>query len=174
MTANGLLGSIPSESEIRAELEAMVVGDLLGPAGGESEGLTERTVRDRYIVGVLAPSRSGEGRVRFLSRTLHSPLKNRHLTTTMRTHHSSLMNWPKAAVTRRMMARPTKMSPSLLATCRRLSGWPFRSRETPQRSTPQRSGDSTNGKSGKSRLTTESNRSDLHSSDRLKEVQDER
>ena len=36
----------------------MVLGDLLGPAGGESEELTERTVRDRYLVGVLAPSRS--------------------------------------------------------------------------------------------------------------------
>jgi len=34
----------------------MVIGDLLGPAGGESEELTERTVRDRYIVGVLAPN----------------------------------------------------------------------------------------------------------------------
>ena len=38
-------------SVIRAELEAMVLGDLLGPAGGENEELTERTVRDRYIVG---------------------------------------------------------------------------------------------------------------------------
>lgn len=43
---------------MRAELEAMVLGDLLGPAQGESEELTERTVRDRYLVGVLAPSRS--------------------------------------------------------------------------------------------------------------------
>lgn len=47
-----------SQHQIRAELEAMVLGDLLGPAGGESEELTERTVRDRYLVGVLAPSRS--------------------------------------------------------------------------------------------------------------------
>jgi hypothetical protein len=38
----------------------MVIGDLLGPAGGESEELTERSVRDRYIVGVLAPSRGQE------------------------------------------------------------------------------------------------------------------
>ncbi len=30
-----------------------VLGDLLGPAGGEDEELTERTVRDRYLVGVL-------------------------------------------------------------------------------------------------------------------------
>ena len=51
--------SIPSQHQLRAELEAMVLGDLLGPAGGESEELTERTVRDRYLVGVLAPSRSG-------------------------------------------------------------------------------------------------------------------
>jgi hypothetical protein len=49
---------IPSQFQLRAELEKMVVGDLLGPAGGESEELTERTVRDRYLVGVLAPSRS--------------------------------------------------------------------------------------------------------------------
>jgi hypothetical protein len=49
---------MPSQHQIRAELEAMVLGDLLGPAGGESEELTERTVRDRYLVGVLAPSRS--------------------------------------------------------------------------------------------------------------------
>ena len=47
-----------SQHQLRAELEAMVLGDLLGPAGGESEELTERTVRDRYLVGVLAPSRS--------------------------------------------------------------------------------------------------------------------
>jgi len=50
--------SIPSQHRLRAELEAMVLGDLLGPAGGEAEELTERTVRDRYLVGVLAPSRS--------------------------------------------------------------------------------------------------------------------
>lgn len=55
-----VLSTVPNHSEIRAELEAMVIGDLLGPAGGESEELTERTVRDRYIVGVLAPSRAGK------------------------------------------------------------------------------------------------------------------
>jgi len=59
MSDRPLLDRLPSSAEIRAELEAMVVGDLLGPAGGESEELTERTVRDRYIVGVLAPSRAG-------------------------------------------------------------------------------------------------------------------
>jgi hypothetical protein len=35
----------------------MVVNDLLGPAAGENEELTERNVRDRYVVGVLAPRR---------------------------------------------------------------------------------------------------------------------
>ena len=49
---------MPSQHQLRAELEAMVVGDLLGPAGGAEEELTERNVRDRYLVGVLAPSRS--------------------------------------------------------------------------------------------------------------------
>lgn len=49
---------MPSQYQLRAELEGMVLGDLLGPAGGESEELTERTVRDRYLVGVLAPSRA--------------------------------------------------------------------------------------------------------------------
>src|SRR5947208_2414625 len=47
----------PSPHQLRAELEAMVLGDLLGPAGGEHEELTERTVRARYLVGVLPPSR---------------------------------------------------------------------------------------------------------------------
>ena len=54
-----LLENLPSPSQLRAELEAMVVGDLLGPAGGESEEITERNVRDRYLIGVLAPSRAG-------------------------------------------------------------------------------------------------------------------
>ena len=56
--SEAVTGSLPSLHRLRAELEAMVRGDLLGPAGGENEELTERTVRDRYLVGVLAPSRS--------------------------------------------------------------------------------------------------------------------
>jgi hypothetical protein len=46
-----------SKYAIRAKLEEMLVGDLLGPAGGPNEELTERKVRDRYVIGVLAPSR---------------------------------------------------------------------------------------------------------------------
>ena len=54
-----LLAKVLNANELRAELETIVLGDLLGPAGGGNEELTERTVRDRYIVGVLAPSRVG-------------------------------------------------------------------------------------------------------------------
>ena len=46
-----------SQHQLRAELESMVIKDLLGPAGGDSEEITERTVRDRYLVGILSPSR---------------------------------------------------------------------------------------------------------------------
>jgi hypothetical protein len=47
-----------SPHQLRAQIEAMVLGDLLGPACGEDEELTERAVRDRYLIGVLAPSRA--------------------------------------------------------------------------------------------------------------------
>jgi hypothetical protein len=50
-----VLSPAPSPVQLRAMLEAMVVGDLLGPAAGPEEELTERNVRDRYLVGVLAP-----------------------------------------------------------------------------------------------------------------------
>src|SRR5688572_2053608 len=46
---------IPTPFELRAKLEAMVRQDLLGPAGGVEEIIDERNVRDRYIVGRLAP-----------------------------------------------------------------------------------------------------------------------
>lgn len=52
-----LLQSIPSPMQIRAELEEMVLNDLLGPAGGPAEEVTEQSVRDRYLVGMLAPTR---------------------------------------------------------------------------------------------------------------------
>jgi hypothetical protein len=41
--------------QLRAMLEEMAVGDLLGPVGGPDKELTERNVWDRYLVGVLAP-----------------------------------------------------------------------------------------------------------------------
>ena len=44
-----------SPIQLRAELEAMVRRDLLGPAGGPEEEVDERAVRGRYILGLLAP-----------------------------------------------------------------------------------------------------------------------
>lgn len=44
----------PPPGQVRAELEEFVRADLLGPAGGETEEVTEQ-VTERYIVGTLAP-----------------------------------------------------------------------------------------------------------------------
>ncbi|MCG3197795.1 MAG: hypothetical protein GHCLOJNM_02286 [bacterium] len=49
-----------SHSELRSELEEMVIKDLLGPAGGLTEEIAERSVRDRYLVGMLAPRKGRE------------------------------------------------------------------------------------------------------------------
>src|SRR5664280_1519386 len=51
------LAAALSDSELRAKLLELVGKDLLGPAGGASEEISERNVRDRYLVGVLAPQR---------------------------------------------------------------------------------------------------------------------
>ncbi len=47
----------PSPNTIRDELTTLVVNDLLGPAGGPEEELywREERVRERYLVGMLAP-----------------------------------------------------------------------------------------------------------------------
>lgn len=47
----------PSPSDIREELQAAVMRDLLGPAGGPEEEVDETSVRERYLVGMLAPRR---------------------------------------------------------------------------------------------------------------------
>src|SRR5271165_1840938 len=52
-----VLQSIPSPTRIREELERMVLKDLLGPVGGPAEEIDEPSVRDRYLVGMLAPRR---------------------------------------------------------------------------------------------------------------------
>ena len=52
-----LLHSLPSPTKIREELERMVLNDLLGPVGGPQEEIDEQSVRDRYLVGMLAPKR---------------------------------------------------------------------------------------------------------------------
>lgn len=53
-----LVAVVPSAVHLRAELEDLVVKDLLGPAGGANEEVDESRVSDRYLVGILAPRRS--------------------------------------------------------------------------------------------------------------------
>ena len=55
-----LLQSIPSPTKIREELEQMVLRDLLGPVGGPEEENDEPSIRDRYLVGMLAPEMQDE------------------------------------------------------------------------------------------------------------------
>src|SRR6516164_8156014 len=52
-----VLQPVPPASQIRSELLDAVLLDLLGPAHGPDEELDERNVRDRYLVGMLAPKR---------------------------------------------------------------------------------------------------------------------
>src|SRR5438874_10952816 len=52
-----ILQSLPSPTKIREELEQIVLNDLLGPVGGAEEEMDEQRVRDRYLVGMLAPKR---------------------------------------------------------------------------------------------------------------------
>jgi len=47
--------NIPSYFELRRELRELVLRDLFGPAGGEEEALDEPYIRDRHILGLLAP-----------------------------------------------------------------------------------------------------------------------
>lgn len=44
-----------TDSDLRNQLQQMVLADLLGPAGGPTEEIEEDSVRSRYIVGMLAP-----------------------------------------------------------------------------------------------------------------------
>ena len=56
VSATGVLKP-PLHSEVRDMLEDLVVRDLLGPAGGPEEEVIEDRVRERYLVGMLAPRR---------------------------------------------------------------------------------------------------------------------
>jgi len=53
-----LAAAVPRPSAVRAELEDLVVKELLGPAGGPHEEVDEPRVSDRYLIGQLAPRRS--------------------------------------------------------------------------------------------------------------------
>ncbi len=44
-----------STAPLRQEFEELIRRDLLGPAGGEQETITEQSVRNRYLLGMLAP-----------------------------------------------------------------------------------------------------------------------
>jgi hypothetical protein len=44
-----------SQAALRAKLVELVLSDLVGPAGGAQEEIAERNVRDRYLLGMLAP-----------------------------------------------------------------------------------------------------------------------
>jgi hypothetical protein len=63
-----MLDTIQTDMRLRLKLQEMVVNDLLGPAGGPEEEITERNVHDRYLVGVLAPRR-GSGAPLFDGKT---------------------------------------------------------------------------------------------------------
>jgi hypothetical protein len=58
------LSDVPIVQEVayvRDLLEIAVRDDLLGPAGGPNELIKDMSVRDRYLVGKLAPRRPNEG-----------------------------------------------------------------------------------------------------------------
>lgn len=46
-----------ASTAIRDELQELVLNDLLGPAGGAEEEVAELYVRERYLVGMLAPQK---------------------------------------------------------------------------------------------------------------------
>ena len=46
-----------SPIHLRGQLVKMVLDDLRGPAGGANEVIDENSVRDRYLVGMLAPKK---------------------------------------------------------------------------------------------------------------------
>lgn len=47
--------SLATPYDIREELHQLILRDLLGPVNGETEEVQERSVSNRYLVGVLAP-----------------------------------------------------------------------------------------------------------------------
>jgi hypothetical protein len=54
MTQKNVL-PVVTPGELREEFYTMLWKDWLGPAGGEEETIYDKTVRDRYLVGMLAP-----------------------------------------------------------------------------------------------------------------------
>ncbi len=52
---------IEDRAYVRELLQLAVVDDLLGPAGGPHERIVDMSVRDRYLVGKLAPREAARG-----------------------------------------------------------------------------------------------------------------
>jgi hypothetical protein len=63
---------IKDQAYIRELLQLAVMDDLLGPAGGPRERIVDMGVRDRYLVGKLAPREAAQGGIQGLD----GPLAN--------------------------------------------------------------------------------------------------
>ena len=61
VTQMTLKTAVPSALELRDLLEEMAVRELRGPVQGEDEEVPGR-IRDRYLVGILAPRQRAEGK----------------------------------------------------------------------------------------------------------------
>jgi len=55
--SDGPILSVPQPWTIREELQALILGELLGPAGGSDEEVGEARLIERYVLGMLAPQR---------------------------------------------------------------------------------------------------------------------
>lgn len=64
--------TIEDQAYIRELLQLAVMDDLLGPAGGPHERIVDMGVRDRYLVGKLAPREAAQGGIEGLD----GPLAN--------------------------------------------------------------------------------------------------
>ncbi len=64
--------TIEDQAYIRELLQLAVIDDLLGPAGGPRERIVDMGVRDRYLVGKLAPREAAQGGIEGLD----GPLAN--------------------------------------------------------------------------------------------------
>jgi hypothetical protein len=64
--------TIKDQAYIRELLQMAVIDDLLGPAGGPRERILDMGVRDRYLVGKLAPREAAKGGIEGLD----GPLAN--------------------------------------------------------------------------------------------------
>ena len=64
--------AIEDQAYIRELLQLAVMDDLLGPAGGPHEHIVDMGVRDRYLVGKLAPREAAQGGIEGLDGPLTS------------------------------------------------------------------------------------------------------